>query len=118
MRFVLRSGATLKFVALALVAVSISAGAQTAAGPAQKAFSHGVELQQEGDLEGARQAYEAALKLAPRRVDVLSNLGLVYSRLGQPERAIQCFHDALSLDPTQHAVRLNLGIAQMRAGKF
>ena len=37
-------------------------------------FARGVDLQQKGDLDGARQAYEAALKLIPRRIDALSNL--------------------------------------------
>ena len=114
----LRSAAALKLVAIATVALQTSAGAQTAVNAAQKAINRGVELQQKGDLQGARQSYEAALKLAPQRVDALSNLGLVYSQLGQPERAIQCLQDALKLDPKQYAVRFNLGIAQMRAGQY
>ena len=60
-------------------------------------FNRGVELQQQGDLEGARQAYEAALKLAPQRVDALSNLGLVYLNLGGNEKAIAYFGKALAL---------------------
>lgn len=114
----MNSGAGLKVLAIVLVAGSTTATAQTAVNPAQKAFNRGVELQQKGDLEGARQAYEAALKISPQRVDALSNLGLVYSQLGQPERAIQCLQDALKLDPKQDAVRFNLGIAQMRAGQY
>jgi len=108
----------LTLVAIATVAGHTSAGAQSAVTEAQKAFNRGVELQQRGDLQGARQAYEAALKLAPQRVDALSNLGLVFSQLGQSERAIQCLQDALNLDPKQDAVRFNLGIAHMRAGQF
>jgi tetratricopeptide (TPR) repeat protein len=94
------------------------AGAQTAPSAAQKAFARGVELQQRGDLEGARQAYEAALKLTPKRVDILSNLGLVYSQLGQPERAIRCLRQALEIAPEQYAVRLNLAVAYMRDGDY
>jgi tetratricopeptide (TPR) repeat protein len=112
---------TYSWIVLFAVAVAWTDGAtiaQTVATGSQEAFSRGVELQQKGDLKGARQAYEIALKLSPQRVDALSNLGLVYSQLGQQERAIRCFHDALQIDPMQSVVRLNLGIAHMRAKQF
>jgi tetratricopeptide (TPR) repeat protein len=92
--------------------------AQTSGSSAQQQFARGVALQQKGDLEGARQAYEAALKQSPQRVDVLSNLGLVYSRLGNQDRAIKCFHEALRIDSKQNIVRFNLAVAYMREGKF
>jgi cytochrome c-type biogenesis protein CcmH/NrfG len=92
--------------------------AQSAAQRADEAFARGVERQRKGDLAGARQAYEEAGRLAPRRVDGLSNLGLVLSQLGEQSRAIQCFHDALIIDPNQPIVRFNLGLAYMRAGQF
>jgi tetratricopeptide (TPR) repeat protein len=114
----LRSFAALTLIAIAVLGANTATSAQTTASQAQKAFTHGVELQQKGDWEGARQAYETALRLAPRRVDVLSNLGLVYSQLGQQERAVKCFHDALRIDPKQYAVRFNLGIAYMRADEY
>ena len=112
------SGAGLKLVAIALVAGSMTALAQTAINPVQKAFNRGVELQQKGDLVGARQSYEAALRLAPQRVDVLSNLGLVYSQLGEVEHAVKCLRDALKLAPNQPAIRLNLAVVQMRADQY
>ena len=114
----MRRGAALTLVALALMALSIPAGAQTVADRAQRSFSRGVQLQQKGDLEGARQAYEAALKLAPKRVDVLSNLGLVYSQLGRTETAVECFRKALQIEPRQYSVRVNLAVTYMRAGEF
>lgn len=114
----MRSGASATLVFLALIAISVSAAAQTAPDSAQKAFARGVELQQKGDMEGARQAYEAALRLAPKRVDVLSNLGMVYSQLGQAEDAVKCFRQALEIKPQQHAIRVNLGVAYMRSGEY
>ena len=74
-------------------------------------FARGVELQQKGDLDGARRAYEAALKLIPRRLDALSNLGVIYAKLGQYDEAIKNYSAALAIDPAEHAIRLNLGIA-------
>ena len=74
-------------------------------------FARGVAAQQKGDLDGARQAYEAALKLIPRRMDALSNLGVVYAKLGRYDEAIKHYQAALLLEPTELAIRFNLGIA-------
>jgi tetratricopeptide (TPR) repeat protein len=81
-------------------------------------FNRGVELQQKGDLEGARQAYEEALRLAPRRVDALANLGLVYLNLGRNDKAIETLSKALALKPELTSVRLFLGLARFRAEQF
>ncbi len=81
-------------------------------------FNRGVELQKKGDLEGARQAYEQALKLAPQRVDALANLGLVYLNLGRNEQAIAYLGKALALQPKLADVRLFLGLAYFRAGQI
>jgi len=81
-------------------------------------FVRGVELQQSGDLAGARDAYLAALKLEPRRVDANANLGLVYVQLGQFEDAIRHYRRALATDPKQTAVRFHLGAACFQGGKL
>src|SRR6202011_3135371 len=70
-----------------------------------------------GDLAGALRAYEAALKLLPRRVDALSNLGLAYGGLRQYDRAIHSFEKALAIDPKQPAVLFNLGLTYLQAGQ-
>ena len=84
----------------------------------QNDFARGVQLQQSGDLEGARQAYEAALKWAPRRVDALSNLGLVFSRMGQYEQAIRLYLKALAIDPQLQLVRYQLAATCFQAQKY
>jgi len=81
-------------------------------------FARGVEQQQKGDLAGAREAYEAALKLIPRRIDALSNLGVVYAKLGQYEPAIKNYRAALAIDPKEHDIRLNLGIAYFQIEQY
>ncbi len=108
----------MRLIVIVWLAAGTASTAQSVAARAQEAFARGVERQQQGDLAGARQAYEVALKLAPRRVDVLSNLGLVYSQLGEPERGIKCLHDAVEIDPKQPIVHFNLGVAYMRARQF
>src|SRR5215213_11067081 len=81
-------------------------------------FALGVELQQKGDLEGARAAYEAALRGIPRRADALTNLGVVFARLGQYGEAVKNYRAALAIDPGMQETRLNLGIAYFRAEDF
>src|ERR671928_1694016 len=73
-------------------------------------FARGVELQQKGDLQGARAAYEASLRAVPNRADALSNLGVVFARLGQYGEAVKRYKEALAIDPQLHETRLNLGI--------
>ena len=74
-------------------------------------FARGVALQQKGDLEGAREAYEASLRTVPNRVDALSNLGVIFARLGQYGEAIKRYSQALAVDARQPDIRLNLALA-------
>ena len=82
-----------------------------------KNFARGVQLQQAGNLAEASEAYEAALKLSPHRIDALSNLGLAYGGLRRYDRAIQAFQQALATDPKQPAVLFNLGLTYLQAGQ-
>jgi tetratricopeptide (TPR) repeat protein len=108
-------------LALVIIWLSLLHGSAQAAPQADESrmrFNRGVELQRKGDLEGARQAYEEALKLFPRRVDALANLGLVYLNLGRNEKAIETLSKALALKPELTSVRMFLGLARFRAGQF
>jgi len=91
--------------------------AQTPSGESDEQFARGVRLQQARDLAGARSAYEAALKLSPRRIDALSNLGLVYGGLRQYDRAVRTLETARDVDPKQPTVLFNLGLAYLQAGQ-
>lgn len=86
--------------------------------PAQADYARAVSLQQNGDLVSARRAYEAALKISPHRVDVLSNLGLVYGQLEEIDLAVSTFRKALTVEPNQPIVRFNLGLTYIQAQQF
>ena len=88
------------------------------ADPAGAFYNRGVELQEAGDLQGARQAYEKALEVAPQRVEALSNLGLVHLQLGANEKAIEYLGRALKISPGLTALRAFLGLAYFRMGQF
>jgi len=92
--------------------------AQASSRPSDQEYDRGVQLQKKGDLAGARQAYEAALKLSPQRVDALSNLGLTYAGLHQYDRAVQSFQQALAVAPGHPAVLFNLGITYLQAAQY
>ena len=100
-------------IGLSLILVLALSPAQEGAAVRQSEadFARGVELQQKGDLEGARAAYQSSLRTFPNRADALSNLGVIFARLGQYGEAIRYYGQALAADPKLHEIRLNLGIA-------
>jgi tetratricopeptide (TPR) repeat protein len=70
----------------------------------------GFLFQKRGQLDLAREHYEAALAIAPLLVDVHSNLGALYQQLGERELARRQFEEALRLQPDYLDARLNWGL--------
>ena len=56
--------------------------------------------------------YERALKLAPKNVDVSTDLGVSYYYANQPDKALQQFAASLKLDPRHAKTLLNVGIVK------
>jgi tetratricopeptide (TPR) repeat protein len=81
-------------------------------------FSRAVELQQQGKLDEAAEAYRALIKLKPDYFEALANLGVVLARQSRFEEAVASYQSALKLAPQSAPIRLNLGIAHYRAGQF
>jgi tetratricopeptide (TPR) repeat protein len=81
-----------------------------------EAFAKGVALHQGGDVIGAIDAYDQALRLTPWRLDARSNLGAALVRLGRFEEAIGHYRQALETDPGQVGIRFNLGLALYKTG--
>jgi tetratricopeptide (TPR) repeat protein len=82
------------------------------------AFERATELHQSGNLEGAIKAYQAILVNNPKRVDVRSNLGAAYARLGRYEDAIEQYQKGLELGGDNPTIRFNLGMAYYKAALF
>lgn len=89
-----------------------------AATRSDEAFAKGVSLHEAGDIIGAIDAYDQALKLTPGRVDARSNLGAALVRLGRFEEAVEHYRKALDTDPGQVAIRFNLGLALYKSGSI
>jgi cytochrome c-type biogenesis protein CcmH/NrfG len=56
--------------------------------------------------------YGDAIKLAPKDVDVSTDLGVSYYYSNQPDKALTQFTHSLSLDPTHGKTLLNVGIVK------
>lgn len=55
-------------------------------------------------------AYEKALALEPRNAEVLTDLGIMYRRAGDPQEAVRRFDQAIAVDPKLENPRFNKGI--------
>ncbi|WP_293349950.1 MULTISPECIES: tetratricopeptide repeat protein [unclassified Microcoleus] len=99
---------------------------------AETALKEGMRLYQQGTLESKKSAiaqFEIALKLFREAGDrsgeavTLSNIGLVYSDLGEPQKALEYYDRSLPLsravgDRAQEAVTLNnIGLAYSNLGE-
>lgn len=76
----------------------------------------GLGRKAQGDLAGARAAFEEAVRLAPERPDSHNNLGSVYYELGLYDLAEASFRRALDIAPDLGDARRNLeAVAAARA---
>ena len=57
--------------------------------------------------------YEKSLELNPRNANVLTDLGIMYRRNGQPQKAIEKFDEAIVVNPRHEMSRVNKGIVLM-----
>ena len=71
-----------------------------------------------GQWESARDLYHKCLASGSRRFEILSNLGMVYTRLGLMQQAIDSYQKALALSPENPRVEFNLAVALVRAGDY
>ena len=96
----------------------VSSAAGQAQDDADRAFARAMQLHESGDIQGAIRGYQAILTSHPQRVDVRSNLGAAYSRLGRYEEAVEQYKQALALDKHNEAIRFNLALAYYKAAWF
>ena len=71
-----------------------------------------------GQWESARTLYLDCLASDPARYDVLSNLGVVYTRLGRMQEAVDSYKRSLALSPGNAKVEFNLSVALVKIGSY
>ena len=83
----------------------------------QECFDVGNMILREGNLDGALNAYEEAIKLKDDWADPHHNLGIVYYRKHNHKKALELFQQALILQPDDPSTYLNIAMAYYRMGK-
>jgi Flp pilus assembly protein TadD len=69
-----------------------------------------------GDIQGARQAFDDAAKIAPSNARVVYDVALVAQNQGRYREAREGYLKALSIDPKMVDARYNLAVLTHAAG--
>jgi tetratricopeptide (TPR) repeat protein len=83
-------------------------------------YRQGVDLQQQGNLASAADAYRKSLALDGANIAALSNLGAALVGLGHFDEAIPCYTKALEGAPEQYrpVLKRNLALAYYKSGRL
>jgi len=81
---------------------------------AQALFQSGLSLHQQGQIESAKQMYEAALALTPDHFDALHLLGVIAAGKGEAQEAIAYISQALKSNTHYAPAWYNLALAQQQ----
>lgn len=65
----------------------------------QELFEKALQLESEGKIDEAAEAYRKSLDICPKNAQVLYNLGIAYATLGKIDQAIRCWRKAIWLEP-------------------
>ncbi len=58
-------------------------------------------------------AYEKALQIEPDNPDVMTDLGIMYRRKGEPDKAVTIFSHVITIAPKHENARFNKGIVML-----
>lgn len=79
-------------------------------------FEQAIKLIQVGRLDEARIYLEELLRNEPTRVDLLYNLGMCYTELGEPKKGIELLHQCIQFDSAHSNAYVALGFAYLKDG--
>lgn len=83
-----------------------------------RAIEHATGVALSGALEEAVGHFQRALQHFGYRADLLTNLGLTFTRLGRSDEAVHALRNALLLDPRLREAHLNLGLTLLGQRRF
>jgi tetratricopeptide (TPR) repeat protein len=78
----------------------------------------GLSLFERGDLAGAAEHYQAALRIDPRYVGPHVNLGILLHQIGKEDEALRHYQAALQINPNHAEAHYNLGVLLFTQGKL
>ncbi|WP_161629803.1 tetratricopeptide repeat protein [Desulfogranum japonicum] len=64
----------------------------------------------DNQFNNAIKSYQEALKILPGQVDVMTDMGIMYRRNGQPQKAIETFDAVIAMDSNHQQARFNKGV--------
>lgn len=82
------------------------------------ATQRAVELEQQGNLAAAEDAWKAVLKTHPKSADAYAHLGFLEAHQERYAEAVTLYRKALLLNPAMPGLRMNLGLAQFKGGQL
>src|ERR1035438_9599501 len=81
---------------------------------AREVFDAAARALSAGDYTAAERGFQSVLRIEPRNIAALSNLGVIYSHTGRADEAVAVYRRALRLSPDDKALLLNLGLVYFR----
>lgn len=78
----------------------------------------GATMEQNGDIEGARESFHKALAMQPHHLGALRGLGHLFDRQGQLERATEHYVEATRYHPKDPTALNDLAMCLARQGKY
>jgi tetratricopeptide (TPR) repeat protein len=82
-----------------------------------KDFNYALMLIKAGKYDAARDIFEELLRNDPRDKDLLYNLGMCHSELGDPEKAVAILSECVKHYPNYSNAHVALGFAQVMLGQ-
>jgi len=83
---------------------------------AVNAYNNGCELAARGNLSGAIEEYRRAIRIYPEFIKARSNIGELYSQLGDSSKAIAAYQDALNFS-REYELLFKMGFEHYKAGR-
>jgi tetratricopeptide (TPR) repeat protein len=110
--------AELQRKAATLVPVTDSRKKKKEPSSAEAWFYQGLDLEEEGDTDGALEAYRRALELEPDLPEIHLNLGRLLHEKGELAAAESHYRQAVELDPDEPVSVFDLGVALQDQERF
>src|ERR1700759_3443691 len=85
-----------------------------AADTPRQTFDSAMQALNSGDYPAAEAGFNQVLKVDPRNVSALANLGVLYAKTHRYGKAIEVYQRALRIDPQLREIQLDLGLAYLK----
>ncbi len=106
------------FAAVGVLALAIASSPVQARGSAAPGRQTALDLEQQGRLPQAEDAWRSVLRANPGDAEAYAHLGLLEAKQGHYRQATPLYRKALALDPDKPAVQFDLGLSEFKSGEL